>query len=77
MVTCEMAIYISEYMRDGAGTHDFLRATKDYTNFIHLLLTDIMVHRFVTGLPYFMIAMILRDSIETHFHHLSFILGLF
>ena len=48
-VTCGMTIYIAKYMRDGAGTHDFLRATKDYTNFIHLLLTDITVHRFVTG----------------------------
>ena len=67
-----MTIYISEYMRDGAGTHDFLRATKDYTNFIHLLLADITVHRFVTGLPYFLIAMILRDSFGTHFHPLPF-----
>ena len=44
-----MTIYISKDMRDGAGTHDFLRVTKDYTNFIYLLLTDILVHRFVTG----------------------------
>ena len=28
-----MTVYISEYMRDGAGTHDFLRATKGYINF--------------------------------------------